>query len=353
MRLAVKVIIQIPCFNEAETLPLTLAELPRTLPGCVKVEWLVIDDGSSDGTSEVALRHGVDHVVRFPDNRGLAFAFEAGLDAGLKLGADIIVNTDGDNQYCGADIEALIEPILNGRADMVIGDRQVAQIAHFSWLKKRLQWLGSGVVRQMSGTNVPDATSGFRALSRDQAISIQLTNQFTYTLETVIQAGAARRAVRSVPVRTNEKLRDSRLFKGIGEYVARSTGVIVRVYAMHRPLKVFTMVALPFFLTALALGLRFLYHYLVEPAVSRHVQSLVVAGVLVVVGALCLFFGLMGELIAANRRLQEETLTRVKRLELAQGIRPREPLIHAALPRDEAEPSRDAVTGERPARGDG
>jgi glycosyltransferase involved in cell wall biosynthesis len=280
----VKVIVQIPCFNEAKTLPATLRELPRTLSGVAAVEWLVIDDGSTDDTAAVARAHGVHHIVRFPENRGLAHAFEAGLDACLKLGADVIVNTDGDNQYCGADIAALVAPILAGRAEMVIGDRQVARIAHFSWLKKRLQLLGSGVVRKLSGTTVQDATSGFRAFSRDLALSLQLTNQFTYTLETVIQAGAARRAVTSVPVRTNEKLRESRLFRGIGQYVARSTGIMVRVYAMHRPLRVFALAALPFFLVAFVLGARFLYHYLVEPEVSRHIQSLVVAGVFTVVG---------------------------------------------------------------------
>lgn len=312
-----KLIIQIPCFNEEETLPRTLADLPRALPGVDVIEWLIIDDGSSDRTIEVARAHGVHHVVRFKRNRGLAYAFEAGIDACLRLGADIIVNTDGDNQYCGGDVGKLVQPILEGRADMVVGDRQVGQIAHFSWLKKRLQRLGSGVVRRVSGTDVTDATSGFRAFSRTFALSIQLSNQFTYTLETIMLAGARRLPVVSVPVGTNEKLRESRLFRGIREYVTRSAGVIVRVYAMHRPLKAFALASVPFFLAGLLLGIRFLYYYLTRPGVSGHIQSLVFAAILVILGSQLLVFGLVGDLIAATRRLQEETLRRVKQIEMA------------------------------------
>ena len=313
-----KVIIQIPCFNEEQTLPETLADLPRELPGVDRVEWLIIDDGSTDRTVEVARAHGVDHVVRFSGNRGLAYAFEAGLDACLRLGADVIVNTDGDNQYCGADIGALVAPILEGRAEMVVGDRQTDQIQHFSWLKKKLQRLGSGVVRRVSKTPVRDATSGFRALSRAFAISVQLSNQFTYTLETIMQAGARRMAVASVPVRTNEKLRESRLFRGIREYVRRSVGVIVRVYAMHQPLKAFALLSVPFFAAGVVLGLRFLYFYFTLPGDTGHTQSLVVSAISLVLGAQILFFGLIGDLIAANRRLQEEVLRRVKRVEYSQ-----------------------------------
>ena len=312
-----KVIIQIPCFNEEETLPLTVADLPRELPGVDTVEWLVIDDGSGDETIKVARSLGVDHVVRFSGNRGLALAFEAGLDACLRLSADVIVNTDGDNQYSGQDIGKLVAPIVEGRADMVVGDRQVGTIEHFSWLKKKLQHLGSGVIRRVSRTDVRDATSGFRAFSREFATSVQLTNQFTYTLETIMQAGARRMAVASVPIRTNEKTRESRLFKGIWQYVGRSASLIVRVYAMHRPLRAFAMLSLPFFLTGLFLGGRFFYYYLSSPEAAGHTQSLVIAAVSLIVGALLVVFGVIGDLIAATRRLQEETLRRVKRLELA------------------------------------
>lgn len=317
-----KVIIQIPCFNEEATLPATLADLPRSIPGVDVVEWLIIDDGSSDRTVAVARAHGVDHVVRFRANRGLAFAFEAGLDACLRLGADVIVNTDGDNQYCGADIPALVAPILEGRADMVVGDRQTDTIEHFSSLKKRLQRLGTQVVRRASGTTVQDATSGFRAFSREFALGIQLSNRFTYTVETIMQAGARRLPVVSVPVRTNPKSRESRLFRGIREYVRRSAAVILRVWTMHQPLKAFAILSVPFFLVGAVLGLRFLYYYLAQPEDSGHTQSLVVAAVFLILGAQILFFGLMGDLIATTRRLQEETLRRVKKLEyevLARG----------------------------------
>lgn len=314
-----KVIIQIPCFNEEETLPGTLADLPQSLPGVDAVEWLIIDDGSTDRTVEVAREHGVHHVVRFSANRGLAYAFEAGLDACLRLGADVIVNTDGDNQYRGADIGRLVAPIIARKAEMVVGDRQTETIEHFSWVKKKLQRIGSGVVRRVSRTDVQDATSGFRAFSREFALGVQLSNQFTYTLETIMQAGARKMAVASVPIGTNPKTRESRLFKGIREYVRRSFGVIVRVYTMHQPLKAFALLSVPFFLVGVVLGLRFLYFYLAQPEDSGHTQSLVVAAILVILGAQILFFGLIGDLIAATRRLQEETLRRVKRLEYEQG----------------------------------
>lgn len=311
-----KVIIQIPCFNEAETLPATLVDLPTALAGVDVVEWLVIDDGSTDGTAEVARAHGVHHIVRFGNNRGLAHAFEAGLDACLRLGADVIVNTDGDNQYLGGDVGKLVAPILEGRAAMVVGDRQVAHNAQFSRTKRRLQAVGSGVIRRVTGTNVRDATSGFRAFSRDFAFGVQLSNQFTYTLETIMHAGARQLPVVSVPVGTNGKLRESRLFKSMWAYISRSASVIVRVYAMHRPLKAFTLASLPFFLAGLILAGRFFYYYLAAPDISRHTQSLVVSAILLIIGTQCLFFGLLGDLIAANRRLQEETLRRVKRLDV-------------------------------------
>ena len=279
-----KVVIQIPCFDEEETLPKTLGDLPREIPGVDTVEWLIIDDGSSDRTIEVARSLGVDHVVRFAQNRGLAFAFEAGIDACLRLGADVIVNTDGDNQYCGHDVPKIVAPVVEGRAEMVIGDRQVTTIDHFSWTKKRLQRLGSGVVRRFSGTDVIDATSGFRAFSRAFALGIQLSNRYTYTLETIIQAGDRRLPVLSVPIRTNEKLRESRLFKGIREYVTRSAGTILRVYTMHRPLRAFSLASVPFFLVGVLLGARFLYYYLENPTDSGHTQSLVVSAIFLTAG---------------------------------------------------------------------
>ena len=312
-----KVIIQIPCFNEEKTLPQTLADLPREIPGVDVVEWLIVNDGSTDRTVDVAREGGVDHIVSFPVNRGLAHTFEAGIDASLRLGADVIVNTDGDNQYCGLDIPKLVAPVVEGRAGMVVGDRQVEGIEHFSWLKKRLQHLGSGVVRRVSETGVRDATSGFRAFSRDFAMTIQLSNQFTYTLETIMQAGARRVPVVSVPIRTNEKLRESRLFKGIRQYVTRSLGVIVRVYTMHRPLKAFSLLSVPFFLVALLLAGRFFYYYFQNPANSGHTESLVVSVALLLVGTLLVVLGLLGDVIASMRRLQEETLRRVKRMEMA------------------------------------
>ena len=243
-----KLIIQIPCFDEEDTLPATLADLPREVPGFDEVEWLVIDDGSTDRTVEVARAHGVDHIVRLTNNKGLAAAFQAGLDACLKLGADVIVNTDADNQYYGGDIPKLVAPILAGEADMVIGDRETDQIEHFSPLKKRLQRLGSAVVRRASGTNVPDTTSGFRAYNREAALQMQVVSKFTYTLETIIQAGKQTVAVAHVPIRTNPQTRESRLFPSMWAYVRRNTASIFRIYALYEPLRVFIAAAI---LTAL------------------------------------------------------------------------------------------------------
>src|SRR3954452_3272536 len=238
-----KLIIQIPCFNEEEQLPATLADLPRELPGVDKVEWLIIDDGSTDRTVEVARDNGVDHIVKLTNNKGLAAGFQAGLDASLKLGADVIVNTDADNQYYGPDILKLVEPIVAGDADMVVGDREVVTIEHFSPLKKSLQRFGSWVVRQASATTVPDTTSGFRAYNREAAISLQVVSKFTYTLETIIQAGKGTIAVRDVPIRTNAKTRESRLFPSMWSYVRRNGVSIFRIYAMYEPLKVFMTAA--------------------------------------------------------------------------------------------------------------
>src|SRR5918998_1674425 len=239
-----KLIIQIPCLNEEETLPVTLAHLPRELPGFDSVEWLIIDDGSTDRTVQVARDHGVDHIVRLTNNKGLASGFQAGLDAALKLGADVVVNTDADNQYHGPDVVRLVEPILSGNADMVVGDREVRTIEHFSPAKKLLQRLGSWVVRQASQTSVPGTTSGFRAYNREAALAIQVVSKFTYTLETIIQAGKMTVAIDHVPVRTNEKLRDSRLFPSMWAYVRRNTVSIFRIYTMYEPLRVFMLAAI-------------------------------------------------------------------------------------------------------------
>lgn len=313
-----KLIIQIPCFNEAETLPLTLADLPRQIPGVDEIEVLIIDDGSSDETTEVARRSGVQHIVRMTKNKGLANGFMAGLDASLRLGADIIVNTDADNQYNGADIPSLVRPILDGQAELVIGDRQTDEIHHFSWMKKRLQNLGSWVVRQVSATEIPDATSGFRALSREAALQMNVISRFTYTLETIIQAGKKNLAVSHVPVRTNSKLRESRLFKGNWNYIKRSIATITRIYTMYEPLKMFSYIGGTIFGAGFLIGLRFLYFYITTGG-AGHIQSLILAAVLLMIGFQVFIIGLVADLIGFNRRLIESALYRVRRLELRQG----------------------------------
>ncbi|HOC89699.1 MAG TPA: glycosyltransferase family 2 protein [bacterium] len=313
-----KLIIQIPCFNEAETLPLTLADLPRQIPGVDEIEVLIIDDGSSDETTEVARRSGVHHIVRMTKNKGLANGFMAGLDASLRLGADIIVNTDADNQYNGADIPSLVRPILDGQAELVIGDRQTDEIHHFSWMKKRLQNLGSWVVRQVSATEIPDATSGFRALSREAALQMNVISRFTYTLETIIQAGKKNLAVSHVPVRTNSKLRESRLFKGNWNYIKRSIATITRIYTMYEPLKMFSYIGGTVFGAGFLIGLRFLYFYITTGG-AGHIQSLILAAVLLMIGFQVFIIGLVADLIGFNRRLIESALYRVRRLELRQG----------------------------------
>jgi len=314
----VKLIIQIPCFNEAEILPLTLADLPRQIPGVDEIEVLIIDDGSSDETTEVARRSGVHHIVRMTKNKGLANGFMAGLDASLRLGADIIVNTDADNQYNGADIPNLVRPILDGQAEMVIGDRQTDEIHHFSWMKKRLQNLGSWVVRQVSATEIPDATSGFRALSREAALQMNVISRFTYTLETIIQAGKKNLAVSHVPVRTNSKLRESRLFKGNWNYIKRSIATITRIYTMYEPLKMFSYIGGTVFGVGFLIGLRFLYYFITTGG-AGHIQSLILAAVLLMIGFQVFIIGLVADLIGFNRRLIESALYRVRRLELRQG----------------------------------
>ena len=259
-----KLIIQIPCLNEAETLPGTLRDLPRSLTGIDRIEVLVIDDGSRDGTSEVARANGVQHVVRFRRRKGLAAAFVAGIDAALKLGADFIVNTDADNQYVGADIAKLIDPLVRGEADIVIGDRNIQALSEMSAQKKRLQRIGSWVVRQVSGTQVPDTTSGFRAYTREAALRMTIVSEFSYTLESIIQAGRRRMAIAHVPIRTNPRVRPSRLFDSIFSYIKRSSATIVRIYAMYEPLKVFTYLGLVVFGSGFAISLRFLYYFFTE-----------------------------------------------------------------------------------------
>ena len=312
-----KLIIQIPCLNEEQTLPVTVGDLPREIAGVDSIEFLVIDDGSCDRTVAVARELGVHHIVRFRRNRGLAAAFAAGLDACLRLGADIIVNTDGDNQYAGADIPKLIDPILAGQADVVIGDREIDTIAHFSPAKKRLQKLGSWLVRQASDTNIPDTTSGFRAYNREAALRLNVMSDYSYTLETIIQAGKQRLALTHVPVHTNPKLRESRLFKSIPAYLRRSIETIVRIYAMYEPLRIFVAAGVLLLLGGLLLSLRYIY-FVFQGEGTGHVQSVIVAAVLFIAGFQVSLIGLLADLIAVNRRLSEDILLRIKRLELGE-----------------------------------
>ena len=341
---AMKLIIQIPCFNEEETLPETLADLPREIPGIDTVEWLVIDDGSRDRTIQVALDNGVDHIVKFTANKGLAAGFQAGLDASLKLGADIIVNTDADNQYNGADIVKLVQPILAGDADMVVGDRQVETIAHFSPLKVKLQHLGSWVVRQASRTEVSDTTSGFRAYNREAAVQLVVVSRFTYTLETIIQAGNQDLAVSNVPIRTNEKTRESRLFPSMGAYVRRNSVSIFRIYAQYHPLKVFWGLSVLLGLGALALWIRFTIA-LIDGQGSGHVQSLILGAVLFNTAALMAALGVIGDLLAAQRVISVRTLDRVRRIELKLGVEPSH-YYHAPSGRTPEAESPERITPE-------
>ncbi|MDQ3631226.1 MAG: glycosyltransferase family 2 protein [Actinomycetota bacterium] len=316
-----KLIIQIPCFDEEEQLPATLADLPREVPGFDVVEWLIIDDGSTDRTIEVARANGVDHLVKLTNNKGLAVGFQAGLDACLKLGADVIVNTDADNQYSALDIPTLVEPIIAGRADMVVGDRETDKIEHFSPLKKRLQKLGSGVVRAASGTDVPDTTSGFRAYNREAALQMAVVSKYTYTLETIIQAGKLLVATAHVPIRTNEKTRESKLFPSMGAYVRRNAVAITRIYAQYEPLKVFSSFAFATFVLSLIPFTRFLVAYLSGDG-AGHVQSLIFGAVLfnaaVVLGAL----GILGDVLYSQRVIAQRTFEKVRRIELELKIPP-------------------------------
>jgi glycosyltransferase involved in cell wall biosynthesis len=316
-----KLIIQIPCLDEEQTLPVTLADLPREVSGFDEVEWLIVDDGSTDNTVEVARNHGVDHIVRLTNNKGLASAFQAGLDACLKLGADVIVNTDADNQYSGHDIGALVRPIVDGEADMVVGDRQVQTIEHFSPLKKKLQKLGSAVVRRASGTQVEDTTSGFRAYNREAAIRMQVVSRFTYTLETIIQAGKLLVATTHVPIHTNDKLRESRLFPSMSSYVRRNAVSIFRIYTQYEPLRVFMVAAAICGVVSLAIWGRFLYFY-IEGNGAGHVQSLILGSVLFMTAMLLAAIGIIGDLLAAQRLLTQRLLEHTRRIELQLGVEP-------------------------------
>jgi glycosyltransferase involved in cell wall biosynthesis len=316
-----KLIIQIPCFNEEHTLPLVLADLPREVDGFDAVEWLIIDDGSSDRTIEVARAGGVDHIVRLTNNKGLAAGFQAGLDACLKLGADVIVNTDGDNQYDGKDIPKLVGPIMAGKADMVVGDREVQKIEHFSPLKITLQRLGSWVVRQASSTEVPDTTSGFRAYNREAAIQMAVVSKFTYTLETIIQAGKLLVAVDHVAIGTNPKTRESRLFPSMWSYVRRNSVSIFRIYAQYEPLKVFMSAAALVGLVAAIVWGRFAYFYVTGEG-KGHVQSLILGAVLFNAAMVLAALGVMGDLLAAQRTMAQRTFERVRRIELQLGVAP-------------------------------
>ena len=312
-----KLIIQIPCHNEEKALPVTLEALPRELPGVDSIEWLVIDDGSTDGTMEAARAGGVDHVVRFTRRRGLAAAFTAGLDAALSAGADIIVNTDADNQYHAGDIPRLIDPILEGKADMVIGERPIQQIERFSPAKKLLQWMGSRMVSLMAGTNIPDAPSGFRALSRETALRVNVFSGYTYTLETIIQAGKRGTTVLSVPVRVNEDLRPSRLVKSIGSYVSLSAATMLRSFLAYRPLRFFTYIGALILAAGMLIGARFVYYWWIGAGEGK-IQSLILAAVLLVSGFQCCLVGLLADVLAVNRRLLEDIQYRVRSMEHSQ-----------------------------------
>jgi glycosyltransferase involved in cell wall biosynthesis len=315
-----RLVIQIPCLNEAATLPATLADLPRQIPGIDAIDVLVIDDGSTDGTGDVARAHGVSRVVRFRRRKGLASAFAAGIDTALRMGADFIVNTDADNQYSGRDIVSLVEPLLKGEADIVIGDRNIRDLRHMSWPKKILQRVGSWIVRQVSGTAVPDTTSGFRAYTREAALRMTIVSDFSYTLESIIQAGKNRMAIAHVEISTNARTRPSRLFDSIFGYLKQSGATIVRIYAMYEPLKIFTYVGSTVFLIGFAISLRFLYFYL-QGGGDGKIQSLILSAVLMIVGFEVVLIGLVADVISGNRKLIEDLLYRVRGMELTLGER--------------------------------
>jgi glycosyltransferase involved in cell wall biosynthesis len=309
-----KLIIQIPCYNEEESLPVALSALPREVEGFDEVEWLVVNDGSTDGTVKAAWANGVDHVVDLGTNRGLAAAFMAGVEESLKLGADVIVNTDADNQYYAGDIPKLAGPIIAKKADIVVGARPIGSIEHFSPMKKILQRFGSRVVRMASGTDIPDAPSGFRAFSREAALRMNVFSGYTYTLETIIQAGQTGMRIISADVRVNEDLRPSRLVKSIPAYVCRSMSTILRIFIIYKPFKFFSFIGLSMILAAVLIGLRFLFYYF-SGSGSGHIQSLILAAILTGSGSMAIITALLADLLATNRRLLEELRYRVRRIE--------------------------------------
>lgn len=309
-----KLIIQIPCLNEAETLEIALNDLPKHIDGIDEIEYLIINDGSSDNTVEVAKKWGVHYVVNFKQNKGLAKGFMAGLDACLREGADIIVNTDADNQYCGEDIEKLVKPILEGKADIVIGERPIDDTEHFSPLKKKLQHIGSWTVRVASKSDIPDAPSGFRAYSRDAAMRLNVVNEYTYTLETIVQAGHEKMAMTSVPIRTNAELRASRLFSSMFGYIKKSMVTIIRSFMMYKPLRFFGGIGAALFLVGFVLGIRYLV-FLFSGSAGGHVQSLILASTLLMMGTMTIIIGLQADIIAANRKILEDIQYHVRKID--------------------------------------
>jgi glycosyltransferase involved in cell wall biosynthesis len=344
-----KLVIQIPCLNEEATLPRVLTELPRELSGVDAVEWLIVDDGSTDRTVEVARAHGVDHIVRLTNNKGLAAAFQAGLDASLKLGADVIVNTDADHQYPARDIPRLVDPILEGRADMVVGDRRVKDVEHFSAPKKLLQRLGSWVVRRASGTGVPDTTSGFRAYNREAALQLVVVSNYTYTLESLIQAGKMLVAIEHVPIGTNPKTRDSRLVDSTAKYVRRNALAVFRAYVLYEPLRVFTVVAVVFAVAALAAFSPFLIDWIANGDTSGHIQSLILGAILALTAVQMFGLGIVGDALAGQRVIAQRTYERVRRLELEAGIEPShyEPGAEPIAAKAQELPAERASAGKR------
>lgn len=315
-----KLIIQIPCYNEAQTLTVALDALPRSIEGIDKIEYLIINDGSRDATVQVARDWGVTYIVNFKQNKGLAKGFMAGIDACLRNGADLIVNTDADNQYCGEDIQKLVTPILRGEADIVIGERPIDAIDHFSPLKKKLQHFGSYIVRRASRTEVADAPSGFRAYSREAALSLNVINNYTYTLETIVQAGNSRVPIRSVPVRTNPELRQSRLMSSMLGYVKRSIVTILRSFMMYNPLKFFGVIGGVLFGAGVLLGIRFLVYLIATGSGAGHIQSLILMSVLLLMGVLTWVVGMLADITAANRKILEDIQVRVRKLDYNEDL---------------------------------
>jgi len=312
-----KLIIQIPCLNEEDSLPQTLRDLPEKIEGIKTIETLIIDDGSTDNTYQVAIENKVHHIVRLTKQKGLATVFHTGLDASLKKGADIIVNTDADGQYKGEDIPRLVKPLLEGKADIVIGNRDIENVKQFSWLKKRLQRFGSYIVRKLSGANIPDATTGFRAYNREAALRLNIISEYTYTIESIIQAGHKNLAIENITINTNIVTRQSRLFKSIGEYIRRSIITMIRVWAMFNPLRLFLNLGTVAICIGIIIASRFLFAYMMYGAAGK-IQSLILAAVFLIVGFMLIIIGLVSDLISANRRLLEDVLIRVKKIELSQ-----------------------------------